>query len=241
MVGILVSFSHCPFSGAMLVSGRVSDGIIYWFQVEMRPTRCLVPTRSSRSRLQLKVQAVERQLQEPSEPPTLTCLSMFVSTFDLYEETYVSCDVAWSCNVNLGLINPSPPQAGGCAALLNRGFIILMLTLCCIMVCCGLSHIFLQSLVLNHRRKWWWWESNVSWKCHLFHSMGTARAGWHRCKMVKSYPSILQQNFRLAKDSVKLSSIGKFLLQGDCGRVVPTAWTGHRVQRHVESRDPRQM
>lgn len=57
-------------------------------------------------------------------------------------------------------------------------------------------------LCFRHRRKWWWWESNVSWKCHLFHSTGTARAGWHRCKMVKSYPSILQQNFRLAKDTV---------------------------------------
>ena len=57
----------------------------------------------------IKVQAVERQLQEPSVPPmpmflfrvrvwfVLDMSSMLISTRLFFELSYVSCDVAWSC------------------------------------------------------------------------------------------------------------------------------------------------
>ena len=57
-----------------------------------------------------------------------------------------------------------------------------------------------------------------------FIASGTARAGWHGCKMVKSYPSILQHNFRLAKDTVLRSApSGNFCCKVIVGEHVPTA------------------
>lgn len=79
--------------------------IIYWFQVEMRNPS----SRGSHSILpfapSFQVQAVERQLQEPSEPSdsghVFRCYFLFL---DLCEETYVSCDVAWSCMLHSGVL-----------------------------------------------------------------------------------------------------------------------------------------